>query len=202
MAIVVTETFDTYTIGETLGSEGNDGTGWLSNWGGTPGKHTIQAAPAGGQGGNAVRDNTTTAESARRDFSVPYTQGIFGCLMRLNITNPNDIQGIMLFCDSTTQHLAVRFGPTGNLEIRTVAPEWTTIQAYSVDTWYRVEIEFKTPIYRARIDSGTWTDWQDTTAGFPQIDAVVLQTSATNAHEWWIDDVTLTETKRYIFGPR
>lgn len=198
IGVDITDNFDAYTIGNTLGSDGALGSGcWVGAWGGTSSKHVVQAAPAGGQGGNAMRDNSTTPNSARRNLAG-ITRGRISWLMRISVTNPNETQGLFAFSDAVSQRLDVRFGPTGNIEMRTVGGSgWTTVQAYSVDTWYRCAIEFdaitQAGNYRVRIDDGDWTAWTATELGFPTCNALVIACDATNAHEFWIDDIRIEQ---------
>jgi len=201
------ELFDGYTTGVDLdGLSGGDT--WSTAWdgvdgSGTPisGHKTIETAPAGGQGGKAVRANTTTESHYIRTFS-PLAAGSVKWRMRISITNPNDAMGVVLRAGvpPSNGHMYCRFGPTGNIEYYDHdLAAYQTIQAYSIDTWYLCEIQFddvsQPNKYRVRIDNGAWTSWVTVNSGsYTTINYIDLDTSATNAHTMWYDDISVNVT--------
>lgn len=61
---------------------------------------------------------------------------------------------------SSHEGAIVKFADDGNIQYFN-GSTYVTIQAYSTDTWYGVEIEWRVSDHKARyrINVGTWTDW-------------------------------------------
>jgi len=203
---VAADSFDSYATGAELVGL-SDGANWVSPWAAfltgwstpTTGHKSVEVAPSGGQGGKAVRANTTTETHYYREIA-PLSAGSVSWRMRISITNPNDNIGVTLRSSigNTGGRMYIRFGPTGNIETYDDSGGvYETIQAYSADTWYQCEMQFDNTNqpnqYRARIDGGSWTPWNTVNTGsYASITTIDLDSSATNAHTMWFDDIRVT----------
>lgn len=197
-AWTATDDFDGYTTSADLDTQ-SGGANWAAAWAKlSGGAMTIETAPAGGQGGKAVRSQSATVDTQYDRTITAITAGTMGIRMRCSITNPNDNVAVKLK-DGAVVYMAVRFGPTGNFEIFNLNVYESMGVSYSVDTWYTVEIDFddaaQPNLYRARINGGTYTAYKTVNGGdYAQIDRINLDDSATNAHTAWFDDIGLAGT--------
>lgn len=199
-AWVATDDFDGYTLSADLNTL-NGGSGWSAGWvDGGGGTMTIETAPAGGQGGKAVRSNSATVSTIyHRTVTSAVTAGTVGFRMRVSISNPNDFVGVWL-SSTTTGHMYIKFDSDGNIKIfNGTGSTYDTIQAYSVDTWYTIEIDFddaaQNDLYRARVNGGSYTSYKlVNNTSYASINRFNIEDSATGAHTFWLDDIGLAGT--------
>lgn len=207
-AWVATDNFDGYSTGAALHSL-NGGSGWAGAWTKIDGNDevTIETAPAGGQGGNAIRvqnTNTTNDEIYRRAITG-ISAGIVRFRARINHTAVN--QGpVVSLRDGTQGRMYVKFEIDGNIKLYDFdITSYVTIQAYSADTWYTIDIEFDDSAqpdkYRARVDEGTWSGWKTVDGGsYTTITTLGVASESENSTtlQFWVDDIKplVTPTRR------
>jgi len=203
-AVISTDNFDSYTPTNDLNTL-NGGSGWTGAWAKiTGGAMTIETAPAGGQGGNAVRSISATVDTQYSRAVTAITVGTVRFRMRTTIANPNNFSGAVLR-ESTNGRMYIRFGPTGNLEIyNNTGATYESIQAYSVDTWYTIDINFDNAaqpnLYRAAVGGGAYTAYKTVNGGsYTNVDDMMLDDSATNAHTFWVDDIRPIGFPQYYY---
>lgn len=208
MTWLATDNFDSYATGQNLDSD-NGGSDWSAAWvqvsGGTM---TVETAPAGGQGGNAVSSVTATADTKYSRLMSGISAGSVSFRMRITITDPNDFVGVVLRLADETGLMFVKFGSTGNIEaFDNSAGSYQTIAAYSADTWYTIDIEFDDAAqpddYRVRVDGGAWSNWFEVNGGtYTNVERFALDDSATNAHSFFLDDIkpTVAPADKLIAG--
>jgi hypothetical protein len=189
MTWVATDDFDSYTIGASL-SGASGGSGWTGNWTIVSGAWTAQAAPAGGQGGNAARA-TPGNQRLSRTFTGVLTE-VVKWRMLCTVTNPDAFTGVILFSGGAGL-MSITFGADGNLKIYDNTLTYTTLQAYSANTWYTITVDFveATDKYRAKIDAGAYSafyDGDNTWDGASPVNLIELRSQSTNA-TFWFDDV-------------
>mgnify|MGYP000950013211 CR=1 FL=1 len=61
--------------------------------------------------------------------------------------------------------------------------------AWSVDTWYKVEVEWRVSdtSYRARINDGAWSSWFNTATDFTTVDSTTLRSALGGAGTFYVD---------------
>lgn len=159
MAWTGLENFDSYSTGTSISTLAG-GSGWSAAWvKGGSGTATIETAPAGGQGGNALKITGTTAVSAARDITG-VSSGKLRFLVRLSSATPDEqvVVGI------SSAAMYIQFRADSQIAMyNTQSGVYDDIQAYSANTWYTIDLEFNDSSqpdkYRVRIDEGTWTSW-------------------------------------------
>jgi len=192
-AFISVETFDSYsTSSDLLGANG--GSGWTGAWtAGGGGDWIVGTAPAGGQGGNAVKNVGVNAFEMIRGFTA-ITSGTASWRAYLTITNPDDFMGVVLM-EGATGKMFVRLGPAGNVEIYDSAiPAYVTVAAYSASTWVTIDIDFNAGtqpnLYRARVNNGTYSGYKTVETGsYTNIDGIRLESTDTGVRDFWIDDI-------------
>jgi len=198
MTWTATENFDSYTAPEDLAGK-DGGTGWGGAWtniGAGPDLWTVQVAPSGGQGGNSAASVNPTTNEVRyeRPISSAQTAGKVTWRMRTSATPDADESMLRLGDGPATPKLAIQMAANGNIQILNNTT-WDTIQAFSIDTWYTMEIEFDNPgqpnTYRARIDAGSWTDWKTVMgATYTSISHLQINSPVTGGvRTFYIDDI-------------
>ena len=187
------DNFDSYTTGVDLNTL-NSGSGWSGAWAfDAAGALTIETAPAGGQGGNAVRSIDALAKRYSRDFT-PVDVGELTFRMRIDITNPSTFTGVILRDTAVGNRMYVAFRASGNIEILDNGVYRTVVSSYAVDTWYTIDIEWNNiqqpNKYRARANGGEWTPWYTVDPGtYTSIGRLVIADDSTNAHTFWLDHI-------------
>lgn len=197
MAWTATEDFESYTIGNNFAG-GTGGSNWTGAWTDRGGSTwTVETGPTGAEGTKSAR---CIATSNNTNYSRDYTaisEGSASWQMRLSTTTPNADQGVFLGT-TVSGKMFVRFGSTGNIEMYDGdLVGWASIQAYSADTWYRIDVEFDAAgqpnKYRVRVDSGTWTAWTTVYGStYETVERLTMENSSTNAHTFWVDDIRAT----------
>ena len=198
---IATDNFDSYSVATTLeGASG--GSSWTSNWDNTPNTGwTSETAPAGGQGGVAARHTGTTSEATIRTFSS-LTAGSVSFRVRISATS-GSYSGITVRLGESGQQarMNISISSTGNISLfDNDLGDWRAITAYSIDTWYRVDIEFddigQPDKFRARVDGGTWTSWYKVSgATYALVDQFMIDDAWTGSHTFWVDDISATSTQ-------
>jgi len=190
-----TDNFDSYTAGGNL-SGAAGGSGWSGDWSAVTGTITTETAPAGGQGGNAARCNSTAGDASYQRSFTDVSAGTASIRMRTSDTSPANDFGVILreggvgkmyvlFGKNTAGQIAMFDGGTST---------YVDIGAFSADTWYTIDIDFDDAAqpnqYRVRIDGGSWTSWRDVNgSAYTNIDAFNLLDENTNTHTSWWDDI-------------
>lgn len=200
MTWIATDDFDGYSTGVSIDTL-NGGSGWSGAWSkviGDAGELTIETAPAGGQGGNAAKVNnatTTNEEQAQRSFTA-ITQGSVRCRMRVAATPATEECGISLGdAGGSGSYMYVGFSAAGNIVIYNHdTTSYETIQAFSADTWYTLDVEFDNTgqpnKYRARIDEGSWTAWKTVNTGsYTNINRFKIASGNNFGVVFWVDDI-------------
>lgn len=193
MAWVATDNLDSYSAGSNLHGQ-NGGSDWAAawSWNSAGTQPTVETAPAGGQGGNAIKvSGTTNQTKATRTFTA-ISAGIVKLRLRVTATNPNDFCGFILESGAGNGKIYHRVSG-GNLQLFN-SPAYENVQAVSADTWYRIDVEFDDAAqdnkFRTRVDGGSWTDWKNTNGTYTSLDRIVIDKSNTNAGvDLWVDDI-------------
>jgi len=93
--------------------------------------------------------------------------------------------------DSGSLKAFISFEGDGDLDLYATVDEYNTILVdYPVDTWIKIEFEWKasTNSMRMRTDDGTWSNWFECSA-FTQIDSLeVGRTDAMTSYDAWVDN--------------
>ncbi len=187
-----TDNFDSYTVGvdlETL----NGGTSWSGAWTKQAvGTQTIQLAPSGGQGGNAVRSASLTASAYDRTFAN-ITSGTVSFRIQISNTSPDDFSGVELK-EGTNFIMHVKIAGGQLQRYNGTTPAYENIQAVSANTWYTVDIQFDDAAqpdkYRVRVDGGAWTGWGGTNGAYTNINRFAIEDSSiVTSLNLWIDDI-------------
>lgn len=205
-AWVGTENFDSYSTGASL--TGSGGSGWLSGWSSLfgAGSMTTETALSGGTGGIAAQSTDTTVSKWYRRLTSSVTDGTVSFEMRTSINNPNDFMGVFLRDNNGDGKMYIKFDSSGNIQYYDGdLASYQTIQAYSVDTWYRIYIQFdditNNNKYRVRVGCGSWSSWVGTNGVYSDIKDFVFDMSPTNAHTFQADDIRDGSTDCSVSNP-
>lgn len=148
MATIFTDNFNTYTDGELVGQGG---------WSGTSGYWLVEV-PYVAEGEKGICCSIANTGWSVEKTGTPLTDGKVAFYTKLaGFPSSYFIFRISSAAVSPT-YVDIRFDSAHNITLLGS----TTIQAYSVATWYGVEVEWRsTPDYRfrARVNGGSWSTW-------------------------------------------
>jgi hypothetical protein len=195
MAWAATDNFDSYSDGD-LNSQ-NGGTGWSAAWTGNTLYDVQGTVTKSGSKAIVLVDNGSEPEIGRKLTAV--TDGSVHVSMRRNTTSV-DSQGFWLTEGSTPTEAnrvcGVQFNASGN--IIAVGSGSTTLQSYSADTWYDVDIQFDcaTDKFRVSINGGEYSLWLDFRTTETQIDGVcfTMSNSGAASTNYW-DDIRASDER-------
>jgi len=193
MAVGV-DNFDSYSTGDLHGGSG--GSGWSGNWDGSVDFDVTTTNPQ--QGANAVTIASSINDRRINRTFTGVSTGIQSFRMRIAGTNGFGDCGHNDGANTNAaQRTAVRFNASGNIIRFNDAYASTDIQAYSANTYYKVEIDFDTSTddYRVRVDEGTWTargNFVNTTS--TTLDRVDMHKTDTAGSDWFFDNIEDTGT--------
>lgn len=202
MAWIATENFDSYTPGAGLNG-GAGGSNWTAGWNANAG-FTTETAPAGGQGGVCARKSGTSSDLANRPLTG-VAAGVIHWQMRLSaVPSVDQFIGVQ-FSNAVQNVLHIKMTNGGNISMFDGnLGDYVTIQAYSVDTWYSIDVEFdavgQPNQYRVKVDNGSWTIYRDAELSFSTIIGIQLLDAYTTSHNFYVDDIRAGD-RRWILGP-
>ncbi len=151
----------------------NDGN--LSGQGNWTGGSDAQIQGIITQGGSekAVKVATSTELSVRLDFPFLMSKGNLSAWIRTEHKG-FDIWPIDINVSPGLATLG--FSETGNIEFISGAGTTILLSDYSVDTWYKIEIEWRDSDskVRGRVVNENWTAWQNPQSSWTQAEQVVL----------------------------
>ena len=157
LAAVPVDNFDSYATGNLDGLNG--GTSWSEAWGDTTGIcstwYDVVSTPV--QGGTRAAHTATSGGECGRGFTADSTENqAYGLYLRAASTASGLVSvwqtgatGIARIVLTTGGQIAVINNLTAD-----------NLQAYSADTWYKVDIRitsFAGKTFQARVDDGSWT---------------------------------------------
>ena len=143
----ITDTFDTYSTGDLNGN---------GDWSGYVGfdvqtsvvQSGVNAISVTGVSANEHIDKTIDAESGSQVYYMrsPVNNVYSGRVSGYGAGGVY-LWNVALYSDGNIKYYGVE--------------TWETIQAYSADTWYKIEVQWDcgTDLIRYRVDDGTWTNW-------------------------------------------
>jgi len=180
MASIFTDDFNSYSDGAIVG-QGS----WTNQQEGD--KFTVQGTTVkeGAKALQVVIGGTITPIIHKTGTGV--ATGRLSFYVRKTGTNHEFIVSIEK--RSTTQGAIVKFDASGNITYFN-GSTYATIQAYSADTWYLIEVEWRVSDHKARyrIDGGTWTDYYAVNGStWTELDAVRLFGDASISGTSYID---------------
>ena len=175
MAWVAEDLFNSYSDGDlnTLNGGSNFTAAWVADTAADVQGSTIN------EGAKAIQFGAFATDGiARRDFTA-VTAGTMYFSVRLSQTNKDFAFSLR---ESGTGRMFIRFGADGNIAIFDNA-SYTTIQAYSADTWYRIGVDFDNSgqpnLYRANVDNGSFTAYKTVSGGsYTNVDRLQFDFSA------------------------
>ena len=179
MATILTEDFNSYNDGNLEGQGGwtlRDGTSGQIYIQGTTVKEGAKAAD--GQGTLDCNDGKTGSQLS--DGRITY-------YARMGTA---DKQGCGFYLrEGGSTRIQVTFRAGGYIDYYD-GSAWHHLKAWAADTWYCVEIEWRSSDKKARyrVDGGTWTDWDTTqTAWTNYLDTVVICSTGADpvVHQYW-----------------
>ncbi len=197
-AFSVCDMFDTYPTSSNL-SGFTGGEGWAGPWSqGSGSAVTVVAAPAGGQGGNAVLANaessytrtfTPTAASSHRvllRWSAPSGTANSGLNYKIKDSSTG---GILWLGIDTGGDIVMWDGMMGaNVKLLDVAGS-----DVSKNVWYTLDVEFDDAAhadqFRARVNLGAWSAWTNIDGVYTTMDTIEIEDDATNTHSFWVDGI-------------
>lgn len=148
------ENFDSYTNGNAL-SGLNGGSGWAGAWSVTAaaGEATISNAQSVSSPNSLQIYRISTEAFASRIFGSSVTDGNIQFYVRRETVSPDVM--VFQFNDSTSNAFRIDFNQAGNI-IAYRSGGTTTIQAYTNNTWYKVNLRFDcaTDTYTVEINDG------------------------------------------------
>ena len=192
---IAVDNFDSYTPAADLNGL-NGGSGWSEPWvfdGGGP--ITVQAAPTGGQGGNAAASQSGNAATTYHRNCAPVNAGMFRWRARTTVLLNNNF--LFKFRTPAGANVAqVGFTSAGTILIFTTGGGSQVLSSYLANTWYTIDLEFDVAAqpdkYRVRVNEGAWSAWIATMNPYTEISMFRVSDSATNAHVFYFDDIRPT----------
>lgn len=180
------ENFDAYSTSVSI-SGLNGGDGWTGAWSLAAGTVTVETAPAW-MSGKSLRQNATAYAEAERLFTAH--TGAFTLSFKVSLSaTPNDFI-IVALGDPGANKVNIAFNSSGNLITNTQ----TLVSGFTVNTAYSVDVDFDTVNqankFRARVNGGAYTSWENASSSFTSISAIRVYNLATNAHTFWLDDLS------------
>jgi hypothetical protein len=183
MATIFETNFDSYSLGLLSGQNGWEGdvNEIFSVVNGTSGKEvTTNGATSDyvNKQGTAITDGYISFKCKRHT-----NEGVGRIYSQIYHTDVNS------YARATIAFL----GSTSQIQYRTGGSTFVNIQAYSLDTWYTIQINWRSSdgYVRYKVDAGSWTDWvaADETSDTP--DGVRFQSGSgtVDDYAYW-DDIT------------
>jgi len=172
---ILTDDFNSYTDGSL-----EDQSSWAID-GGVEDSIVVQGTTVK-EGAKAI-DNTSGNDENVKQTGSDVADGRITYYARVGATNQYG-SGFRLY-SGDTQCVTVIFWNDGNLIYKDSANSNVTLLAgYSANTWYCIEIEWRSSDHtvRYRVNEGTWTDWVAPRNSFTSLNAVRLDTYGANSH--------------------
>lgn len=207
MAWVAEEPFNNASDTGLDGSSG--GSGWSVAWGGAG---TIKSNES-----EFKLDTTVVLEGNRschidcasvgayieRLLTTAVTAGTVYFALRAAQT---DATFHVILCEgSGASRMGVELSSDGNIKMLR-STGWSTLQAYSANTWYRFAIDFddggaNPNSSRVRIDNGAYSSWQlVSSSNFTNISCVQLEHTAAVGKDFYLDYLTATDFYQSFSG--
>lgn len=181
------ENFDAYSTSASINTL-NGGTGWSGAWSLASGTVTVETAPAW-MSGKSLRQNATAYAEAARLFTAHTGTATLSFKTSLSAT-PNDYVIVALLDGSGNNVIHIAFDGSGNLITNTQ----TLISGFTVNTAHSVDVEIDTISqagkFRARVNGGSFLSWENAFSAFTSIAGIRFYSYATNAHTFWLDDIS------------
>jgi hypothetical protein len=211
MAWVATDTFESYSHGNTLAGL-NGGTGWAGAWTETDNSGSqdwdISNAQKS-QGSLSMHLQTvasgTSETQANRDITTAIKNETFYVDVRCSKNTGDQFIYIIGRTDALLNECYIRFnGNDGQIAIFDNS-SYDNIQAYSANTWYTIGIEFDVDNdqYRANVDGGAFSAWKAPNGGTFTGDIKTLRfigQSTDEQADFYIDDIRATEANTPVAG--
>lgn len=164
------ENFDSYTAGDLTGQGGWSGS---TGWDVVTSQFVSSPNAAAGSG-------ATTTDIDKTFTGVGTGNQVF--YMRSDTLAVGVTNHAVRFSEGTTFLFGIFLneggGSPGDIVLNGSAA--VTVATWVIDTWYKIEVEWKTSdnTVRARVNDGTWTAFQSTAATFTNVDTVKMRATA------------------------
>jgi len=192
-AFSTSDDFDSYGTGDLTGENG--GSGWGGAWSGSTAYDVTTAVSQSGANSVIYTDNGVEEQIARSFTAM--TSGIISFYNRKTVTSTNADTPILWFTEGATPDVTNRVGGVGMSGVGANAGFFvqsgsteSQVQAYSANTWYKVDIEIDctTDQYRVSIDDGAFSSWYNFRTTETQIDGLIFyinQSGSTSYSVYW-----------------
>jgi len=149
----LTESFESYNTGD-LNGQGS----WTANTGIDVQENVVQ------DGTKAIQIPIATPNVATKAFT-PEGDGTQIYYARTT-TSSADPHEVSIRDASDNQKIPIKF-TSGNIQVYGVSSGWLTLQAYSVNTWYKIQVDWRTSDDKARyyVDDVLRLDWSSPRGG-------------------------------------
>jgi hypothetical protein len=153
-AVIPADNFNSYSNGDLTGNSG--GSDWSAAWSGST-NYDVQGTTVY-EGAKAIGNTSNSSGNISRTFSA-VTSGVFSVAMRRSVNDTGLTRTLWEYTGDGTQY-GVELAASGNILLKSASGD-VTLQSYSADTWYVIELQVDTavPRARARVDGGTWSSW-------------------------------------------
>lgn len=205
------ENFDSYTNGASLGGA-NGGSGWSGAWTIGDGTWTSDTAPAGGQGGLALHSTTTACcnPSASRTFSsissgvlhfeFNFSDGVTDRLAAFVLQDSANTGG-----EANINRIALRLNGSSDGEVGVGDGQGseTAIGTFSTSTWTTIDIKFDNAlgnVVQVSVNGGSYSSDIASGGSLSHIDTLFVFTDDSSAHDFWVDDISITPPATAITG--
>lgn len=183
------DTFDEYnSTGDLNGNNG--GSGWGGAWSGNTAFDLQSSVVQSGARAVSIASSGTDSFIGRT-FASGISSGTWVSYGRMSTATGYGDHGVG---DGSTNNAGIRcttrFDSDGNIKLFYSAFSTSTIQAYSANTWYKIEIEFDcaTDDYAVRIDGGSWTArFAFVNSGSTTLDRVIMHKTDSTGGTWYFD---------------
>lgn len=145
-------------------------------------------------GSNAVKWPASSATHLIAASFAGIPTGVITAYMRMSSATPDD------YCEFQIQDVGggntdvagnIIFDTDGNIKLQYAANALVILGAYSANTWYKCDIEFRVSDgnVRARVNDGTWSDWKSPRNAWTTAITNIRLIGYGNA-DWYIDDIS------------
>ena len=203
-AATTTENFDSYTNGNALDG-GSGSSNWTNGWAKSPsttGVMTTDTAPAGGQGGLAAHSIATTTQTQyQRDFPAISAGTLQFQFFYSDVTTGQQVS--VCLDDSTNTGGAVNnhracaqlnVTAGGDIDGSDGQTYNTAVGTFTANTWNTVAIKFDNSIgnvFQVSVNGGAYSGNLASGGSLVNIDRIFVLDENTEAHDSWIDDVSI-----------